>query len=70
VKAILVLFDELKKILESSKTKTTEKKVRNDKQNHIIIGGGEEIILNEPLFKAFKEKTIKTRQEITRVSNK
>jgi len=70
VKTVLIQVNDIKKILESSSSKFTEKKVKTDKKDHITIGGGEEIIIDEATFKKFKENVIKTRNSIISASNK
>ena len=70
VKSILIQVNDLKKTLESSATKKTEKKVKVDKKDHITIGGGEDIIIDEVTFKKFKENVAKIRNNIISVSNK
>jgi hypothetical protein len=70
VKSILIQINNLKQALESSPVKTTEKKVKMDKKDHFIIGGGEEIIINEVTFKHFKENVIKTRNSFIKVLQK
>jgi hypothetical protein len=70
VKAVLIQVNELKKILEGSAGKKTEKNVKMDSKDHMVIGGGEEIIVSEESFKNFKQNVIKTRQEIISITNK
>jgi hypothetical protein len=70
VKAVLVLFDELKSNLNNAGSKKTEKKVTKDGKDHITFGGGDEIVLNEKVFTSFKDKVIKTRKEIISVATK
>lgn len=70
VRSVLIEVNDLKRVLESSASKFTEKKVKNDKKGHVTIGGGEDIIIDEATFKKFKENVIKTRNNIISVSNK
>ncbi|HEY4788289.1 MAG TPA: hypothetical protein VIH57_19685 [Bacteroidales bacterium] len=70
VRSVLIDVIELKKILESSPNQKTEKKVLHDKKDHIIINGGEEVILDEATFKKFKDNIIRTRNSITNAVNK
>jgi hypothetical protein len=70
VKSVLLQLETLKKILEETEKKASEKIIINDKEKHIIIGGGEEILLDEKIFNEFKNHVIKTRQDIISVGNK
>jgi hypothetical protein len=70
VKSVLVQLESLKKILDQSKTETTKIKVAKDGNNHLIVSGGQEIIVSEKDFQKFKDDVIKTRQELISISNK
>jgi hypothetical protein len=70
VKSVLIQVNDLKRILENTATRMTEKKVKVDKKDHLTIGGGEDIIIDEATFKNFKENVIKTRMSIINASNK
>jgi hypothetical protein len=70
VKAVLGHFDELKAVINSSTSKKTEKNVRVDQKDHFVIEGGEEIVVNEELFKKFKKSLGETRQDIVNISSK
>jgi hypothetical protein len=70
VKSVLIQVNDLKRILENTATRVTEKKVKADKKDHLIIGGGEDIIIDEGTFKKFKENVIKIRMSIINASIK
>ena len=68
VKSILFQVYNLKKALEGTPVKSTEKKVKVDKKDHFTISGGEDIIINEKTFKNFKENVVKIRTSFIKVS--
>ncbi|HEY4788287.1 MAG TPA: hypothetical protein VIH57_19675, partial [Bacteroidales bacterium] len=70
VKLELNRLDTLKKTLNKVVVKSTNKIITKDKNNHRTVKGGQEIIVNETIFKEFKENIIKVRQEITSISTK
>jgi len=70
VKSVLIQINDLKRILENTALKMIDKKVKVDKNDHITIGGGEDIIIDEATFKRFKDSVIKTRMSLINVSNK
>lgn len=70
VKSVLIQVNDLKRILENTATRMTEKKVKVDQKDHLTIGGGEDIIIDEATFKNFKENVIKTRMSIINASIK
>jgi len=64
VKTVLILLDNLKRILNDVDVKNTEKNAKMDKKKKLVISGGEEIMVTEKSFVVFKENVVKTRQEI------
>jgi len=70
VRSVLDQFNNLKDILNKTGTINTEKSVTMDKKDHMIIGGGEEIIVSEQAFRTFKDNVKKIRQEIVNPGHK
>jgi len=68
VKSILRQLDTLKRILDEADKKSSEKTVTQSTDNKVVIGGGDEIKVNDKLFNSFKESVVATRQEIVSVS--
>lgn len=62
VKSVLAQLNEIKKIIDKSGISTQKTKITKDKDNHLEVKGGQDIIASESLFKELKEKVIKTRQ--------
>ena len=60
----------IKKILDKLEVKTTVNKISKEKNNHIEVKGGQDIVVNEAIFNEFKDYIIKVRQDITGISSK
>jgi hypothetical protein len=64
VDAVLKLAENLKNILNNAGVKVTNKKVTVESKNHLVISGGEDIVVTEDVFNIFRSNVIKIRSEI------
>jgi len=56
--------------LDKIEVKTTVNQISKEKNNHIEVKGGQDIVVNEAVFSEFKDYIIKVRQDITGISSK
>jgi hypothetical protein len=70
VRSVLMHLATIKKILDEIEKKSTEKTITKDKEKHIIIGGGDELVLDAKIFNELKEKVTESRQDIVSIANK
>jgi hypothetical protein len=70
IKSVIAKLDIIKKILAKTNVNATKKVVSKDKQGHIEVKGGQDVVGSKAVFKELKESIIIIRQDITSVSTK
>jgi hypothetical protein len=70
VATVLIHLDELKNILNDSPLQKTKMVVTKNKNHHLSVKGGEDILVTENVFKKFKENVMKTRADMISISTK
>ena len=70
IKSVYDQLQNLKKIMGQAERKSIKRKVIRDKNNHLEVKGGEDIMVTEKSFDEFRDKVIIIRNDIVNVSNK
>lgn len=70
INSVLIQFDSLKRIISLTDKKHNKRKIIKNKNSHFEIKGGDDFVVNESTFNAFRESVKKTREDIISSSNK